>query len=239
MNAFAYIRVSGAAQVEKDGPERQADKINKFCEAQGLVLGRSYREDGVSGTVEGMERPKFSEMLEQITYVKNREEFSACIVVENMDRLARDLMVSEVLLRECRLRGIPVYAVDQGALVDMANDGGEPTRKLLRQIMGALAEWEKSTLVRKLRAARDRKREACGRCEGPLPFGSFPPEIDCLREMKEGANFGYSLTENADRLNELGFRTRTGRFWNKQTVNHILGNRREKRKKESCTAVHS
>src|SRR5204863_235004 len=105
-------------------------------------------------------------------------------VVERLDRLARDLMVSEFLLKELRIRGIKVFATDQGALIDMANNEGDPTRKLIRQIIAALSEWEKSQLVLKLRVARERKRKQTGRCEGPLPYGSITAERIILDTIK-------------------------------------------------------
>jgi hypothetical protein len=49
----------------------------------------------------------------------------------------------------------------------MAND---PTRILVRQMMGAVAQYEKSQIVLKLRGARMRKRAKEGRCEGRKPY---------------------------------------------------------------------
>jgi len=53
-------------------------------------------------------------------------------------------MTQEFLLAECRKRGLKVYSADQGQLIDMAENGGDPTRVLIRQILGALAQWEKN-----------------------------------------------------------------------------------------------
>ena len=44
------------------------------------------------------------------------------------------------------------------------DDPTNPTRKLVRQIMGAIAEYEKSLIVLKLRGARMRMRAKAGRC---------------------------------------------------------------------------
>ena len=38
----------------------------------------------------------------------------------------------------------------------------DPTRKMMRQIAGAFAEYEKARLVHKLRHARERKRKEAG-----------------------------------------------------------------------------
>jgi hypothetical protein len=49
---------------------------------------------------------------------------------------------------------------DTGAEPDLCID--DPSRKLLRQIFGSIAEYEKTMLVLKLRGARQRKRKATG-----------------------------------------------------------------------------
>jgi len=47
----------------------------------------------------------------------------------------------------------------------------DPTRKLVRQVMGAIAEYEKTMLVEKLKVARKRKKDKTGICEGRSPIG--------------------------------------------------------------------
>jgi DNA invertase Pin-like site-specific DNA recombinase len=45
---------------------------------------------------------------------------------------------------------------------------------LIRQVLGAVAQFEKAVIVSKLKAARMRKKRAEGRCEGRKPFGAKP-----------------------------------------------------------------
>lgn len=219
MNVFGYTRVSGQGQVEKDGFPRQNEAIRAFCEKHGLALEQAFREEAVSGTVEGMDRPKFSAMIALM-----EERQIKAFVVERMDRLARDLMVSELLLGECRKRGIMVFSVDQGTLTDMASDGVDPTRVLIRQIIGALAQWDKSNLVRRLRLARERVRAKTGRCEGPKPFGQTVVEQDFIRMVLHIRSTGTSIQGIADMLNEQGFpntKAPSG-VWRKSAVANFL-----------------
>lgn len=244
--AFAYIRVSGSGQVDGDGPDRQREKIKRFALQHGLLakadaeeLGEFF-EEGISGTVDALDRPAF------VNFLKYIDEFQAAwksapgrmgfvdfgsqelhratpaLIVERMDRLARDLMVQELLLAECKKRGIKVYAADQGALVDMANDGGDPTRTLIRQILGAVAQWEKSVIVLKLKAAKDKMRRETGRCEGPKPYGSEPCEAMILRYAISLKEKGHPYSHIAGSLNLSGYKTRTGKPWNKARVAHIF-----------------
>ena len=53
------------------------------------------------------------------------------------------------------------------------DDPANPTRKLVRSILGAVSEYEKSLVVLKLRGARVRMRVKKGRCEGAKPYGFY------------------------------------------------------------------
>ncbi|MBK5290544.1 MAG: hypothetical protein JJE04_02480 [Acidobacteriia bacterium] len=61
----------------------------------------------------------------------------------------------------------------------------DPTRILMRQLMGAVAQSDKSRIVLKLRGARLRKKAHEGRCEGRKPYGYYQGEEGALARMKE------------------------------------------------------
>lgn len=216
MNAFTYIRVSGRGQLEGDGPERQRQSIKSFAEHFSIPLVGEFFEQAVSGTVDGLDRPAFSEMMLYIDERATSDSPINTVIVERLDRLARDLMISEVILAAFRKRGIVVLAADQGQLIDMASDGGDPTRVLIRQIMGALSQWEKSQLVKKMAAARARIKAKGERCEGNTPYGSRLGEKQVLEFLKN--NQGITSKGLADLLNEGGFKTRRGTNWTRQSV---------------------
>jgi len=226
-NVVTYLRVSGKSQIAGDGPERQRDSIASFCLANKLVNLGEFFERGVSGTVEGLDRPAFSKML---GFIDDQEGGIQAIVVERLDRLSRDLMAGEILLAECRKRGIKVFAADQGHLIDMAENGGDPTRVLIRQIMGALAQWEKTMLVQKLAKARARVKAKTGRCGGRLPYGSGPNEKPVLDWLKLTWQPGQTLQNVADALNSAGFRMRNGKQWRSQDAHNLLKHAKAERK---------
>jgi DNA invertase Pin-like site-specific DNA recombinase len=232
MKAYWYIRVSGKSQIEGDGPERQREAIKAFCDKYGLEFAGEFFEAGVTGTKEGMDRPKFAELIE--THDAHERPVKI-IVVERLDRLARDLMISEMILAECRKRKIKIYAVDQGALIDMATDGDDPTRILIRQFMGALAQWEKSMLVKKLAIARARIRKSKGKCEGVASYGELPGEIHTLNVMKNLKHSGLRMDIIATMLNEQHLFNRSGNPWNRKSIFSVLKN--NKRKEQLCGAL--
>lgn len=219
---FAYIRVSGKGQVGGEGPDRQREACVAFCSAHNLDILGEFFERGVSGTVEGMDRPEFSAMIEGIINRRLNGIQVDGIVVERMDRLARDLMVQEMLLKVCRENNIKIFAADRGELVDLASDDGDPTRKLIRQVMGALHEWEKSQIVLKLRKAREAVKRKTGRCEGAKPYGQTPHEILVLKVVDVMITPEHTLQQAADILNAEGCKTRDGKPWAPSTTLKLL-----------------
>ncbi len=89
------------------------------------------------------------------------------IIIEKLDRLARVLMIQERILADFKGRGVTLISVAEPDLCST-----DPTRTLLRQIVGAVAQYDKASIVSKLRAARQRQREQHGRCEGAKPYGA-------------------------------------------------------------------
>lgn len=222
MKAYRYIRVSGRGQLTGDGPDRQRDACEKFFAHHKLEFAGEFFDKAVSGKREGMDRPAFREFIDtHDMHVAQGLTPIGVIVVERMDRLARDLMVSEMLLKECRERGIKVFAVDHESLIDLASDNGDPTRKLLRQFMAALAEWQKSELVMKLAKARARIRATKGRCEGQLPYGSTPAQQQIILQLIALRDSSLTFQGVADFLNESGSKSPTGKTWDRKTVHQV------------------
>jgi DNA invertase Pin-like site-specific DNA recombinase len=207
IEAYGYIRVSGDDQAKKDGPVRQREAITVFMAANGLKMGGIFSDLGVSGTIEGVSRPGLMDLITtaDLQGVK-------VIVVEKMDRLARDLIVSEMIIRELAKRGIRLFAVDLG-FHDQVSADADPSRKLIRQIFAAMAEFEKSSLVLKLRAARERMRRAKGRCEGTLGYGGTNAGRMTLDLIAKLRTSGSSWGSIAALLNQGGVKKSNGSAW--------------------------
>lgn len=222
MYLLGYVRVSGLGQKTGDGPERQREAIASFCAAHKLYLDPAIYEEAITGTSSAADRPQFSRMLARISEIRDSGGEVEGIVLERADRLARDLIEGELIFRECRQRNIKVFATDRG-LIDLAFDDGDATLKLIRQVIGAVAEFEKSALVKKLRVARDRIRKEKGRCEGRKPYGSFAGEAPCLELIR---NLWWeqrrSAGKIANELNTIGFRNRAGGLWSRQAIEHMV-----------------
>jgi len=222
--AASYLRVSGIGQVEGDGFDRQRDTIDRYASSNGYQIAAEYSDGGVSGTSEAAERPGLGALLDRLEHNGIKT-----VLVENASRLARDLMVQEIALDRFRQLGIDVIEADGGN--SLTASGGNPTQKLIRQLLGAVAEFEKSVLVSKLRAARERKRSNGEKCEGRKAFGERPGEADIVktilklrRKSRNGPRLSFAAI--AQRLNDDGVPTRYGRPWRPSTIQQVI--KREK-----------
>src|SRR5438045_9749302 len=160
--AVAYLRTSSATNAgpEKDSERRQRDAIEAFAKRAGFVLVGEFSDPGVSGADPIVERPGFSKLLDRIEGNGVR-----VVIVEDASRFARELMTQELGIIALVQRGVRVLTANG----DDLTDSSDPSRKMMRQIAGAFAEYEKARLIAKLRHARDRVRAQRRRGERSKP----------------------------------------------------------------------
>jgi DNA invertase Pin-like site-specific DNA recombinase len=222
--AFAYLRTSSAANVgeEKDSAKRQREAITSFATRAGFEIVGELNDEAVSGADSLEQRPGFAALLEQI-------EATGCrtIIVETASRFARDLMVQEVGYARLRERKIELIAADSpGSFQD---DG--PTARLVRQVLGAVAEFDKAMTVAKLRGARERMRRAAkfktvdgkrGKCEGRKALHETAPVAVLLAKRLRRANpvtgKRHSLQRISDELARVGHLNELGKPYNSKSV---------------------
>lgn len=165
IKAVAYYRTSSATNVgeDKDSHKRQEDACKGYAAKHGMEVCNGFYDAAVRGSESVVNRAGFSEMIE---YMNNMG--ISVILVETVNRFSRDLIVQLTGYEFLRKGGISLIPVD--CPTHFQED--TPTAKMVRQILGAVSEFEKSSLVEKLRKARDRKRATMGRCEGRKPVPS-------------------------------------------------------------------
>ncbi|HNQ88090.1 MAG TPA: recombinase family protein [Verrucomicrobiota bacterium] len=214
--AFSYLRVSGRGQIDGDGFRRQAETITRYAKANRIEIVQQFRDEGVSGTKEALDRPGLTDL-----FVALKANGVRLVIVENATRIARDLMVSEIILAEFRALGVKVVSADGGVDLTLGND--DPTGKLVRQILSAVSEWEKCLIVQKLRASRLRIRRAGGRCEGRKAYGSTPAEQAVIERIQAWREQGKSYAEIAGLLNAEHVLTRSGEgSWHPTQLQRIV-----------------
>jgi len=217
--AVAYIRTSSAANIgaDKDSETRQRAAIAAFAKRTGLTLVAEFSDPGVSGADPIEERPGFAALLDRI-----EENGVRTLIVEDASRFARDLVTQELGIMALIKRDVRVLTVTG----DDLTDSSDPSRKMMRQIAGSFAEYEKARLVAKLKAARDRKRAANGKCEGRKSWVEINPDL--VREAKRlrrrsPKGHQRSLREVAEELARLGYKNERGVVFNVASVASMLG----------------
>ena len=213
--AYGYIRVSGKGQINGDGFARQEKAIEGYAKAKGFEIVRIYKEKGVSGTIKN--RPALTDMM--ISLMQNGRGIHT-VIIERIDRLARDLMVQETILDDMNKNGVSIISVTDGDLLE-----NDPTRKLVRQVLGAIAEYDKEMTVQKLRAARNRKKALTGKCEGRKSYHESNPglitEIKRLRRKPRNGK-RLSLKKCVESLAAAGFTTATGKPFTVSRLENVI-----------------
>jgi DNA invertase Pin-like site-specific DNA recombinase len=230
MNALGYSRVSTNGQAEDGfGLDIQQATIQGWADTHGATLLEVYRDEGVSGTLQ--ERPALGAALQALAA-------GDVLVVPRLDRLARDLITQELLLREIRGRGAELVSCAEGEQAYLADTPDDPSRKMIRQVLGAVAEYERAMVALRLRGGRARLRAAGGYAGGEAPFGMrWEPgnglvedarEQVVLRAMRFGRSVGQTYEQIASALNERDMQPRRGKEWTKQAVHRILSRQTER-----------
>jgi len=175
-----YVRVSTATQVEDGlGLDVQKAAIRAWCKANGHKLVAVLADEGVSGAKELDDRPGLADALDIIRGTKAQG-----IVVPRLDRLARDLIVQETILAEVRRIGGEAFSTSPAEASYLTDDPDDPSRKLIRQVLGAVSEYERSMVVLRLRNGRRRKAQTGGYASGAPAFGYEARDGD-LVELEE------------------------------------------------------
>ena len=208
-----YIRVSGDSQHgnEQDGAPRQKRAIEAWARKSKKPVTEWIEDLGVSGTLELAQRPGLSKLL-------NTLHPPSILVIEKCDRLARDLIEGELIIRAFQRSGWQVISAETGEDLTKVET---PIGIFLRQMQGAVAEFDKRNIVARLRVAREQKRTTTGRCEGRKPFADAKTlsRIKVLSRKRDGKK--PTLQWIADQLNSENIPTASGKCWTRGLIHHF------------------
>lgn len=212
MKAVAYHRTSSATNIgeDKDSVSRQMLATNSYAEARDITIMQDFYDAAVSGSDPVDLRPGFMKMLAYC-----QEHDIRMILIETASRFARDLMVQLTGHNMLKKLGIDLVPVDSPTyFVD-----DTPTARMIRQILGAVAEFERGIANAKLKGARDRKREKTGRCEGRKPA---PAEAIALARHVREINPQASLRQIAAVLEQDGHLSPSGKRYLPGSIKTML-----------------
>src|SRR3984893_3375596 len=162
-----YVRVS----TDEQNTDAQERALKEYIQRRGWVLHHIYKDMGISGTISS--RPGLNELMKSC-----RRRAIDVVVVCKFDRFARSLKTFISGLELCRAFGIDFVSVTE------AVDTSLPAGEMLFQMIGAVAQFERSLISERVKSGLDNARKN-GHILGRPPLRSLSPkEIKELRQQR-------------------------------------------------------
>jgi len=223
-----YARVSTEEQREGQTIDSQISELERFAREKAWLIARIYKDEGWSGGV--MERPD----LDRLRDDAQKAVFEA-VLINDVDRLARDVAHLGVIKRDLEKKGIRV-------IFRKLPSETSPTYNLMVNILGSFAEFERELIADRTRRGRRHKVEVrqqylgsntaygyryrpmdrVAGTEGLLQVAT--EEARVVQQMFEWVDQeGLSARRVLNRLNELNIPPQRGAAqWSKSSVLRIL-----------------
>ncbi len=225
--AYSYLRVSGKGQIDKSGFDRQEQMIKAFTKENKFLIDKIFKEKGISGTKGELDRPAFQDMVAAI--LSNDVN---TVIVESLDRLAREYRIQEEILMYLARHGIDLISANTKENVTQAMLD-DPMKKAIIQMQGIFAELDKSLIVKKLKLAREKVKKEKGKCEGAKHYGEVNDDekaiikkIIYMRRLSRGQVKRLSYQKIAVKLNKEGIKTLRNKKWTGMGVYNVLNRKK-------------
>src|ERR1700722_18002646 len=169
--AAIYVRVS----TDKQTVENQLRELRQIAERRGWQVVEEYHDAGISGAKGRKDRPGLDKMLRDV----QRRRFDV-VMAWAIDRLGRSLIDLLGTIQTLEACGVDLY-LDQQAI-----DTTTPAGKLMFQITGAFAEFERSMIRQRVRAGLARAVAKGKRLGRPRIAPELEKRIRDLLRAKKG-----------------------------------------------------
>lgn len=233
LRLVGYLRVSTDEQAAHgSGLEVQRDTVAAWIRSRGHELVGWYTDEGVSGSLGMVDRPGLADAIGAVAGPPDRRTADG-LVVSCLDRLSRDHISQEQLLRSIWDCGAQLFSCSPAEEAwCKPDDPDDPARALIRMVLGAVAQYERSKIRQRMRAGRRRRLEQTGWAGGPLPYGfgqrlsdgtlvPDPEESEVLARILERRREGAGSKRIAAELNAAGIPTRHGKAWEESTIRRL------------------
>src|SRR5258706_6283065 len=140
-----YARVSTEEQREGQNIDSQVAELERFSRDKGWPIVRTYKDEGWSGGV--MERPELDRLRDDA-----QKGVFAAVLINDVDRLARDVAHLGVIKRDLEKKGIKV-------IFRKLPSDTSPTYNLMVNILGSFAEFDRDLISDRTRRGRRHKVE--------------------------------------------------------------------------------
>jgi site-specific DNA recombinase len=219
-----YTRISTDEERQPNSLEAQRVRLGSFVSSQPEWQINLRYEDQFTGTV--IDRPALSRLLRDA----KRGRFDV-LLVYRVDRLARSIRGLAQIVDELDQAGVIFRSATEPF------DTGTPAGRMMVQMLGVFAEFERALIVERILAGLERKAARGGWCGGRRPYGydiaadrdhlernpTEAPLVPVIFDHYVNRQLGSSAT--AKWLNTNGYRTKNGRLWNHGSVLTVIRNR--------------
>lgn len=220
MRAVAYARVSTIQQRQEGNIEVQRDAISEYATRAGFELQGIFVDDGISAN----DLENRTGLIDMLDFIDSGGV--DVVLIYKLDRLARDLLIQEKIMSELVERQVNLVSLNDPDVL-----GADPSRTLIRQILGALAQYERAMITMRLMAGKRYKAKRGGFNGGPAPYGYDtvdadlvinPIEAETVKVIFQLRDRAMSYRRIAAYLNEGGFKSPSGGPWSFSTIRSIL-----------------
>lgn len=223
VKAIIYTRVSTQEQVNEGiSLDNQLEKIKAYCFARDWEVIETVADEGFSG--KSLNRPG----MQKIITMAKRQQFDV-VVTYKLDRLTRSVKDLGYLIEDVfNKQDIAFTSVTDNFDTSTANG------KLILNILGSVAQWERDIIAERTKDALNYKKEN-KQLYNHCPIGFLVSDngeliedeqeqktISYIKEMKKE---GLSLSKIAERLNNESIPTKKGGKWFHTTIKKILNNK--------------
>ena len=198
--AAIYARVSTAGGGQDVG--LQLDELRQVAAQRGWNLVGEFVDEGISGSVAS--RPALDQMID----LARRGQIDL-VVVWKLDRLGRSLQHLLALLDELAALGVGFVAVRDAGI-----DTTTPQGRLLLQLLGAFAEFERAMIRERVTAGVRRAQTQGKHCGRPAVELDLRPALALLAEGHGLKAISTMLGSNRATLRE---RLREAGHWPRPT----------------------
>lgn len=223
---LGYARVSTDQQADRGiSLDAQQARIRALATVHELDIGETFID---SASASSLRRPELARLLAAVDAGRVRT-----VIVAKLDRLTRSVRDLADLLDRFERHDVALLSVAES--LDTRSAAG----RLVLNVMVSVGQWEREAIGERTREALRYKRGR-GERTGNLPFGfalaadgvHLVPHRDERRTLALARKLraaGLRLDDIADRLNKIGFRTRSGGAFHKMAVSRMLRERPQAR----------
>ena len=165
-----YARVS----TDRQSTESQLNALREYASKRAWAISKEYIDEGYTGS--NTKRPAFNAMMADA----RKRKFDVLLVYK-LDRLSRSLKDLITTLDDLKSMGIDFISYDNGL------DTTTPTGRLIFNVVGAVAEFEKDIIRERVRAGLENAKRKGKRLGRPPVSSHLVDEAKKLRS--EGMSF--------------------------------------------------